>query len=240
MGSPFIQKKKFVQIWDDIASRATRLLSWVRHVWADLSTWALVITNIVTISVAYLQNWPFATIIWVYWCQTLMIGFFAFIRVVSLADLSPGGVDQLSLRLHKEGRLRAGFFFLAHFTVVQACLTFTLWALIGPVTSVNLGILLPSALLFFGNHLFSYMYHKKSDRIVYKNVGLSAFRPYLRLLPVLVSILFSGMVIAAFFLVREQQLVPVAFLVLFICKTSADVSAHRFEHGMPTLFKWIH
>lgn len=236
MGSPYVRKQKFPQMRAGIESRLTRLILWVRHVWSDLSTWVLVLTNVITISAAYVQQWPFSTILWVYWCQTLIIGFFAFFRAISLADLSPGGVEHLSRRLHHAGRLRAGVLFLAHFTLVQFCLTFTLWALIGPIQSVKLSILIPSALLFFGNHLFSYVYHKKSDRIIYKNIGLSFFRPYLRLLPILVSLLFAGMVIAAFYLVRDQQLVPVAFLMLFVCKTGADVSAHRFEHGLPSAF----
>jgi hypothetical protein len=238
MGSPFRKRQTLFQFKEGIGQWFNRLLFWVRHIWADLSTWALILTNVITIMAAYIQQWPFSTILWVYWIQTLMIGFFAFLRAVSLADLSPGGVDRLSRRLHHEGRLRAGVFFLAHFTLVQVCLTLILWVLIGPITSVNIGILIPSALLFFGNHLFSYVYHKKSDRIVYKNIGLTVFRPYLRLLPVLVSILFAGMIVAAFFIIREEHLFPVAFLVLFVCKTSADVYAHRFEHGLPTRLKW--
>jgi len=201
------------------------------HVWTDLSSWALVITNIVTITAAYLQHWPFSTIIWVYWCQTLIIGVFAFLRAISLTDLSPTRVDRLRLRFSHAGKLRAGAFFLAHFTVAQACLTFILWMLIGPVTNVNAMVLLFSATLFFCNHCFSYVYNKKRERIVTKNIGLALLRPYLRLLPLLASLLFAGMILAAFYLIRDQQLVPIAYLVLFVLKTGADVAAHMLEHG---------
>ncbi len=205
----------------------------LHHIWTDLSSWALVLTNLITITVAYLQHWPFSTIIWVYWCQTLIIGFFAFLRAISLTDLSPTRIDQIRLRFKHTGNLRAGAFFLAHFTVAQACLTFVLWMLIGPVTSVNAIVLLSSATLFFGNHCFSYIYHQKRDRILPKSIGLALLQPYLRLFPILVSLLFAGMTIGAFFLTQAQQLVPVAFLVLFVLKTGADVTAHTFEHGMP-------
>jgi hypothetical protein len=205
----------------------------LQYIFNDLSTWVLIATNIITITAAYLQHWSFSTIIWVYWIQTLIIGLFAFLRAVSIADLTPVKTQWLRLRLRGAGGLRSGLLFLSHFTIVQGCLTFILWMLIGPVTAVNSTILLSSAVLYFGNHLFSYVYHVKRDPALRKNIGLSLLRPYLRLLPLLVSFLFAGIIIAAFYLMEDQQLVPVAYLVLFVLKTGADVIAHTFEHGVP-------
>jgi len=209
----------------------------LQHVLNDLSTWVLVATNVITITAAYLQHWSFSTIIWVYWIQTLIIGLFAFLRAVSITDLTPVKTQLLRLRLRGAGSLRSGLLFLSHFTIVQGCLTFILWILIGPVTAVNGTILLSSAVLYFGNHLFSYVYHVKWDPVLRKNIGLPLLRPYLRLLPLLVSFLFAGIIIAAFYLIEDQQLVPVAYLVLFVLKTGADVIAHTFEHGVPHIRK---
>ena len=220
--------------FDDI-KRSVRPL--VGRVWTDLSAWTLILTNLITISFAYINHWEFSTIIWVYWCQTLIIGFFAFLRTISLADLSYHGVERIRERFSFRLKARAGLLFLAHFTVVQGCLTLVLGAFIGPVTRQNSIILLSSALLFFCNHLFSYVYNKKNERVVRKNIGFMVLRPYLRLLPLFVSFLFIGMIIAAFFLVRDQQLVPAAYLVLFVLKTGADVIAHMFEHKLTKIKK---
>jgi uncharacterized membrane protein len=214
-----------------------KVLSLLQHVWTDLSAWALILTNLITISFAYGEHWAFSTIIWVYWCQTLIIGLFAFLRVVRLTDISYHGVERIQPKVYSRSKLRNGALFLAHFTVVQGCLTFILGAFLGPVTNQNGIILLSSSLLFFCNHLFSYYYNRKKDDTVRKNIGIMVVRPYLRLLPLFVAFLFIGMIVAAFFLIRDQQLAPAAYVVLFVLKTSADVIAHTLEHRIPEVRK---
>jgi hypothetical protein len=237
MRSPYIRKSTFhrILVRCEDAKRSIPVL--FKRVWIDLSAWTLILTNLITIAFAYLNQWAFSTIIWVYWCQTLIIGFFAFLRVISLADLSHPGVERIQKRFSLRWKLRAGLLFLAHFTVIQGCLTLVLGAFLGPVTNQNSMILLLSSLLFFCNHLFSYIYNKKNERIVYKNIGFMVLRPYLRLLPLFVSFLFIGMIVAAFFLMRDEQLVPTAYIVLFVLKTGMDVIAHTLEHRLPRLKK---
>jgi hypothetical protein len=237
MRSRYVRKpalRRVVTLLDYTKCRVQRLL---RHSWTDLSAWALVLTNMITISAAFLEHWSFSTIIWVYWCQILIIGVFAFLRTIALTDFSLAGVERVRLRFTLKGKLRAGTFFLAHFTVVQLCLTFVLWLVIGPVTSVNGTILLFTSMIFFTNHLFSYIYNKKRERVVHKNLGFAVLRPYLRMLPLFVAFLFAGIIIASMYLSHEAQLEPIGYLVLFVLKTGADVIAHSLEHSPPTQWK---
>jgi len=118
MRSRYVRKpalRRVVTLLDCTKCRVQRLL---RHVWTDLSAWALVLTNMITISAAFLEHWSFSTIIWVYWCQILIIGVFAFLRTIALTDFSLTGVERIRFRFTLKGKLRAGAFFLAHFTVV--------------------------------------------------------------------------------------------------------------------------
>jgi len=237
MRSQYVRKSTLRRIEILLDRAKGKLFSLLRHIWTDLSAWALVLTNIITIAFAFVGHWAFSTIIWVYWCQTLIIGFFAFLRAISITDISYPGVERIQLRFSLKAKLRTGAFFLAHFTVVQGCLTLVLWGIIGPVTNVNGIILLSSSLLFFSNHLFSYVYNRKKERVVRKNIGITVLRPYLRLLPLFVAFLFVGMIVASFYLIKEEQLVPVAFVVLFVFKTGADVTAHTLEHTFPKVRK---
>lgn len=233
MRSRYVRKSTIHQIGTVLDRARGNLFSLLRHIWTDLSAWVLLLTNCITIGFAYFQHWAFSTIIWVYWCQTLIIGFFAFLRAISLIDISYHGVERIQLRFSLRAKLRTGIIFLAHFTAVQGSLTLVLGAFLGPVTNQNGIILLSSSILFFCNHLFSYLYNKGKERVVRKNIGITVLRPYLRLLPLFVAFLFIGMIIASFFLIRDEQLVPVAYLVLFVFKTSADVIAHTLEHMLP-------
>jgi hypothetical protein len=235
MRSPYIRKSTLLHIQGRFEDTKRNIHFLLKRVWTDLSAWTLILTNLITIAFAYLNHWAFSTIIWVYWCQTLIIGFFAFLKVMSLTDLSHPGVERIQKRFSLRSKLRAGLLFLAHFTLVQGCLTLVLGAFLGPVTQQNSMILLLSSVLFFCNHLFSYVYNKKNERVVRKNIGFMVLRPYLRLLPLFVSFLFIGMIVAAFFLIRDEQLAPAAYIVLFILKTGTDVIAHTLEHRLPKL-----
>jgi hypothetical protein len=237
MRSPYVRKPSIHKIRHRFDKIKGRIILLLRHVWTDLSAWALILTNLITILFAYAEHWAFSTIIWVYWCQTLIIGFFAFFRVIHLTDISYHGVERIQPKFYSRSKLRNGALFLAHFTVVQGCLTFILGAFLGPVTDQNGIILLSSSLLFFCNHLFSYVYNKKNERVVRKNIGFMVLQPYLRLLPLFVSFLFIGMIVAVFFLVRDEQLAPAAYVVLFVLKTGADVIAHIIEHRLPEIGK---
>ena len=101
--------RRVVTLLDKTKCRVQRLL---RHVWTDLSAWSLVLTNMVTISAAFLEHWSFSTIIWVYWCQILIIGVFAFLRTIALTDLSLTGVERIRLRFTLKGSYGQGLFSL--------------------------------------------------------------------------------------------------------------------------------
>ncbi len=47
-----------------------------QHFYLDKSFWSLVIANIVTIVWAFKENWSLDLIIWVYFCQNIIIGIF--------------------------------------------------------------------------------------------------------------------------------------------------------------------
>lgn len=50
----------------------------------DPSTAALIATNFGVLVLALYQQWDIGTVIWIYWCQSVIIGFFQFFRILSL------------------------------------------------------------------------------------------------------------------------------------------------------------
>ena len=55
---------------------------------SDHSTLFLIISNIVMIIFALVENWDLLTIMFIYWCQSLIIGFFTFLKMLTLKDFS--------------------------------------------------------------------------------------------------------------------------------------------------------
>ena len=54
----------------------------------DRSAIFLILANIFTILFALWQQWNLAELIWIYWTQNLIIGFFNFRRILSLEQFS--------------------------------------------------------------------------------------------------------------------------------------------------------
>jgi hypothetical protein len=64
-----------------------------RNLFADSSLWFLLLSNIITIFFAINENWSLSTIIWIYWFQSITIGFFNFIRILRLKKFSTEGFN---------------------------------------------------------------------------------------------------------------------------------------------------
>ena len=53
----------------------------------DPSTLLLVFSNLAAVFLAVWQGWNVLMVLWVYWFQSVIIGFFNFLRILSLKDL---------------------------------------------------------------------------------------------------------------------------------------------------------
>src|SRR3989344_624904 len=49
----------------------------------DSSTLGLLLSNVIVIVLAVAQKWDISTALWVYWLQSIIIGFFNFLRILS-------------------------------------------------------------------------------------------------------------------------------------------------------------
>jgi len=100
---------------DDIAES----MFWSKHLlvhWEDLcepSVLSLIFSNVVVIIWALWEGWSLAVVMWVYWIQSIIIGFFWFLRILALEKSYSGEA------LNEQGdhrRERAFFFTTASFT----------------------------------------------------------------------------------------------------------------------------
>lgn len=197
-----------------------------RNLFDDPSLWFLMLSNFVTIFVATKENWNLSTIMWVYWFQSITVGFFNFIRILQLKEFSTEG---FKLNGHvtqptQGTKIFTAFFFLFHYEFFH--FVYFIFLLTGTLTQtygnrpdpIELKYIFLTALLFFINHLFSYLYNRPRDTKK-QNIGSLMFYPYARIIPMHLTIIFSSAFGSAL----------LSFLVL---KTFADGIMHVIEHNV--------
>jgi hypothetical protein len=184
--------------------------------YCDWSFWSLIIWNLVAIVWAVADDWSFKLLIAVYLCQSLIMGFFWFLRVCSLKDFYVQGGEQLSMEksFHARSHAAIGFLFTYSF--------FQLFALLF-VAEVILSGRWP--LLVMVVSFFISQWSSLSKRPVWisdqrPNLDIMAF-PLVRILPMFVPLFFFG--------TRFGEKLPMA--VFLLAKTFADAGMHAFEYN---------
>ena len=205
----------------------------------DPSLLSLVISNIATISMALYFNWNVMTILWVYWFQSVIIGFFTVLKIltakVEAAEKLKAHVSGNVLKfIGGASKLFLAAFFVVHYgmfhfvyAIFLAAFTFEGMQLsLGQNANEIFGVLIAAG-IFFANHLFSFWHNfiKGGER----EMGASGIPrlfsfPYARIVPMHMTIILGGLL---FFLSQGNRLLLILFLLL---KTGADVSMHLEEH----------
>ncbi|MBU1149017.1 hypothetical protein KKI23_02905 [Patescibacteria group bacterium] len=188
----------------------------------DQSLIWLVLANLVTIILAVVQGWDFTIVVWVYWAQSVIIGWFNFVRILKLENFSTKDFKINNQPVKAVGLVKnfAGFFFLVHYGIFH--LTYFIFLLVRtPLSSVVIWPILISIAAFFFNHLFSFQHNLQQDLAKRPNIGKVMFFPYARIIPMHLIIIFGAFL-------GGGQLTLIIFLIL---KTVADVVMHQIEHS---------
>ncbi len=184
----------------------------------------LVLTNLATIAFAVVQGWQLADVIWIYWAQSSIIGFFTVRRILGLKQFSSEGFVSNGKPVPEslQGRRDTAFGFSIIFGGFQLGFLAFLWIGMRPGSWMTVAGLLLGAVLFYFNHLSSYRRHHEADRSRRPNIGGIVLFPVIRILPMHLTLILAGL-LGGF----TTTLTTVLFLLL---KTIADVAMHLYEH----------
>ena len=169
----------------------------------DISTKALILANVLTIIIAVALHWNVIDVMWVYWAQSVIIGSIAIFRILLLKQIFAAGF----FLIHYGGFHLGYFVFLYYFNEQST-----------PAIPV-VGIAICS-LIFLVNHVFSSWHNWKRDMSRKPNPGTLMFAPYVRIIPMHITIVFGSNY-------AESTGTLALFLVL---KTIMDVIMHMIEH----------
>jgi hypothetical protein len=183
----------------------------------------LILSNIFTIIVALLERWSLSEVIWIYWSQNIIIGFYNWKRIHCLKQFSTEGftINNQPVSPTKATQNKVAIFFALHYGFFH--LVYLLFLLIESADISGLFNLsaMMCIIVFAINHRFSFLHNLEKDLNRKPNIGKVMLFPYARIIPMHLTILFGG------FFVYHSAVMLVFFLSL---KSLADLIMHLFEH----------
>jgi hypothetical protein len=205
-------------------------------------------SNALTAAVALLFDWSLLAVLWPFWIQSVVIGVFARRRILKLVEFSTEGlkINERSVEPTPATRTEVANFFalhygLFHFFYFVFLAGFTATSIsgggvvpvtdggTGEVTQVVIGVLGPIDLVlflglgyaFWRTHAASHREHVAADLGGRPNIGTLMFMPYLRILPMHLSIILGAVLGGS-----------TAVLLFLALKTAADAGMHMIEHAL--------
>jgi len=193
-----------------------------KYLLGDLSVWSLLLSNAITIFFAMKDGWDLPTLLWIYWIQSVIIGIFNVVRILRVREVSNESIlpgDHPAKPARSKGGSAIFFachYGIFHFTYLMALLSSSVFA--GAANAVDMRAIAFAALVFFGNHLFSFLYNARRDSGK-QNTHVLMFYPYARIIPMHFMLALS---------------LPLAGALPFflVLKTLADVIMHSIEHNV--------
>ncbi len=151
----------------------------------------------------------FSNIIWIYWCQSIIIGLFTFLELLTVRNFTAGNMRLNDQPVTKDNKSCAAWFFLLHYGIFH--FVYMIFLAVKFHSSFNLLFIVLGVATFILESIFSFRRRKAIEEVISINIGAIFFLPYLRIIPMHLTILVPA------FLEWDPSLV---FLLL---KTFADV-----------------
>ena len=185
----------------------------------------LIIANVATLVVAVVLKWDLGWLMWPFWMQSVIIGYFAFKRMMSLENFSTEGLKSNGRPVPETeaGKRSTAFFFLAHFGIFHLVYLFFLLGNHGGYGPLEVIALVGCGLGYLFSQRDTYAAQHAADLRGRPNLGALMFLPYLRVVPMHLGVMFGGAFDGG------GVLALTAFMVL---KTIADVGLDHADRKM--------
>jgi len=213
-------KIKFLELWQQVDFTKT-------------STLTLIFSNLLVIFFAVVDDISANDVLWIYWSQSVIIGIFNFIKMITLKNFSTEGFKQGSKQMlpTRGTAISSAVFFLFHygfFHVVYAVFlgAFSTFSYSNSESSDTKYLFISSG-VFFVSYLIEFINSKK-EKDDLPNIGFVMFAPYARIIPMHLTIILGGFIGAAggFFSTNTNLLIIILFTSI---KTVVDLITHSVD-----------
>ncbi len=184
----------------------------------------LIIANALALVLALVFDWEAGWLLWTYWVQSLVVGWYARKRMLTVARFSTEGFTSNGQRVPENERgkrstanffaIHYGFFHLAYLVFLASQHRVDGWR--------DLSILLACGISFVYSQRATYAAQHASDLRGKPNLGALMFTPYLRVVPMHLAIMFGGGIEAG----------PALLIVFTVLKTLSDIGLDAIDRRM--------
>jgi hypothetical protein len=160
----------------------------------------VIATNLVAIGIAWWQHWPLVTLLWPYWMQSVIIGWYSRKRILALRDFSLANTNGFDRGSPEATKRQTARFFTLHYGVFHLVYALFLWAFTAGrlrgvpayhVTPLDLVFMAVLAVSFVLTHRATYQRIMAADQQGRPNIGGVMFLPYLRIVPMHLAIIIG-------------------------------------------------
>jgi hypothetical protein len=176
----------------------------LQRIFKDPGFWFLLLMNGYLIYYYQQQPGEFNTIVWIYWAQSVLIGLFNFLELMSVKNPDETSMTLNSQPVSKSSMGCAAWFFLFHYGFFH--FVYAIFLLVGKSSGVNGKLLLITAGIFVTESTIQLIRRRSVLHAGKVNVGKMFFTPYLRIIPMHLMILvpsFLGITASVLFLVLK-------------------------------------
>jgi hypothetical protein len=185
----------------------------------DQAFWRLFVINLAIIVYYLYHGTGFKTLVWIYWCQSVLIGFFTFLQLITIKVLDGDDKDISQVKAYG-GRGCMGSFFAFHFGFFHLGYLIFLFTITDIHERIDWQLFEFSVGAFALDQLWSFIKLKQWGQTHQLNGGLIFFLPYARIVPMHLTILlpkFIGVPQMGLFLVLKMF----ADLLMYVISTAA-------------------
>lgn len=206
-----------------------------RELWNNVdfskpTTWGLITANLSVIFYAFVDNLTATEVLWMYWIQSVIIGAFNFFRIITLKNFSTEGLKQNAKAVNptKAAKIFTSIFFLFHygfFHLVYGIFIATFPVILSEEKTTGISYLLFPSIVFLINYGIEFYNEQTIITDEVPNLGALMFMPYLRIIPMHLTIILGGFIAAAGSFAGLNTSVAVILLLMGL-KTFVDLLTH--------------